>query len=72
MSALEIIYNIISFIIAAVMTIGFTFYSKKSLNELQSEEKVNMLNFEYGNVQMENLPLDRPNDLSLHSSLQSP
>ncbi|GKD07384.1 transmembrane protein 64, partial [Tanacetum coccineum] len=67
MSALEIIYNIISFIIAAVMTIGFTFYSKKSLKELQSEEKVNMLNFEYGNVQMENLPLDR----SLHPSLQS-
>ncbi|XP_071740504.1 uncharacterized protein, partial [Rutidosis leptorrhynchoides] len=74
MSPLEIIYNVISFIVAAVMTVGFTFYGKKRLQEnLEIEEKsVNMLNFDYGHLRLEKLPLDRPKDLGLHPSLQSP
>lgn len=74
MTPLEIIYNAISFIVAAVMTVGFTFYGKKTLKKLESEEKgsINVLNFEYGNIQLEKLPVDRPKDLGLHPSLRSP
>ncbi|MFS7967511.1 putative SNARE associated golgi family protein [Helianthus anomalus] len=68
MTPLEIIYNTISFIIAAVMTICFTIYSKKTLKNLEPEEKgVNVFN-----RHMEKLPIDRPKDLGLHPSLQSP
>ncbi|XP_076941505.1 uncharacterized protein LOC143611093 [Bidens hawaiensis] len=48
MSTLEIVYNTISFIIAAVMTICFTIYSKKTLKTLETEEKgANVFNFDY-------------------------
>ncbi|KAJ0525078.1 putative SNARE associated golgi family protein [Helianthus annuus] len=68
MTRLEIIYNTVSFIIAAVMTICFTIYSKKTLKNLEPEEKgVNVFN-----RHMEKLPIDRPKDLGLHPSLQSP
>lgn len=57
MSTLEIIYNTISFIIAAVLTICFTIYSKKTLKTLETEEKgVNAFNFDYGNIHLEKLP----------------
>lgn len=75
MTQLEIIYNVISFMIAVVMTVGFIFYGKKTLKKLASEEKgrgVNVLNFEYRNIHLDKLPLHRPKDLGLHPSLQSP
>lgn len=72
MSPLEIVYNAISFIVAAVMTVCFTFYSKKTLKKLETEEKGKGVNVFYGNIQLDKLPLDRPKDLGLHPSLQSP
>ncbi|KAI3704092.1 hypothetical protein L1987_74305 [Smallanthus sonchifolius] len=69
MSPLEIIYNAISFVVAAVMTVCFTFYSKKTLKKLETEEKSVNVNVFYGNIQLDKLPLDRPKDLGLHPSL---
>nr|XP_043621568.1 transmembrane protein 64 [Erigeron canadensis] len=56
MTPLEIIYNVISLIIAVVMTVGFTVYAKKSLKELENEENMDS---EHGNIQLEKLPLER-------------
>ncbi|KAI7728242.1 hypothetical protein M8C21_019025 [Ambrosia artemisiifolia] len=48
-------------------------YSKKTLKNLEPEERgVNVFNFEYGHLHLDKLPLDRPKDLGLHPSLQSP
>ncbi|KVI01683.1 hypothetical protein Ccrd_020037 [Cynara cardunculus var. scolymus] len=57
MSIPEIVYNVISFIIAAVMTVGFTVYGKKALRKLESEEKSG--DYEYGNIELDKLPLER-------------
>ncbi|KAI3676111.1 hypothetical protein L1987_85710 [Smallanthus sonchifolius] len=59
MTALEIIYNVISFIIAVAMTIGFTVYSKKALKELENEDKETDDVLESGNIQLEKLPIER-------------
>lgn len=60
----EIVYNIISFIIAIVTTIAFTVYAKRALDELKrADAKVDR---EEGSsnhdlrIQMEALPLERP------------
>lgn len=38
MTTVEIVYNIISFIVAVVTTIAFTVYAKRTLNELKIAE----------------------------------
>lgn len=63
LTTVEIVYNIISFIIAIVTTIAFTVYAKRTLNQLKMAE----LNDEVTSVsvEMEKLPLERPKQLSL-------
>ncbi|CAM0873390.1 unnamed protein product [Alopecurus aequalis] len=39
MTPVEITYNIISFIVAVVLTIAFTIYAKKALNEIESSDE---------------------------------
>lgn len=38
MSTVEIVYNVISFVIAVVMTVAFTIYARRALNELKRAE----------------------------------
>lgn len=38
LTIVEIVYNIISFIIAVVTIVGFTVYAKRTLNELKISE----------------------------------
>ena len=40
MTPLEITYNVISFIIAIVLTVAFTVYAKRALNEIKSSEGI--------------------------------
>ncbi|KAK7263748.1 hypothetical protein RJT34_31345 [Clitoria ternatea] len=61
-------YNVISFIIAIVTTIAFTVYAKRTLNELKMTEEVTSVS-EKGCFQMEKLPLERPNKLTLSKFL---
>ncbi|KAG8097355.1 hypothetical protein GUJ93_ZPchr0013g33989 [Zizania palustris] len=46
MTPVEITYNIISFAIAAVLTVAFTVYAKRALNDIQESEGI--LTGEYG------------------------
>ncbi|MQM20225.1 hypothetical protein Taro_053241 [Colocasia esculenta] len=61
MTAVEIAYNIVSFVIAVIMTVAFTVYAKRALKDLEKAE-----NNENGNhpgsviVEMEKLPEERP------------
>lgn len=70
MTTVEIVYNVISFIIAVVTIVVFTVYAKRTLNELKmaeaAEQEVASSSVS-GNVsfEMEKLPLERPNQ---HSS----
>ncbi|CAH1450879.1 unnamed protein product [Lactuca virosa] len=72
MSPLEIIYNVISFIVAAVMTVCFTVYGKKGLTKLEHEEKCGVTVVHLGHIQLDRLSLERPNQHGLHHSLRSP
>lgn len=67
LTLVEIIYNIISLIIAIITTVAFTIYAKRTLNELESAEK----NGETATIatEMEKLPLERPKHFSLPVSL---
>ncbi|KAL1811727.1 hypothetical protein DCAR_0623856 [Daucus carota subsp. sativus] len=67
LTLVEIIYNIISLIIAIITTVAFTVYAKRALNELESAEK----NGETAMLatEMEKLPLERPKHLGLPVSL---
>ncbi|KAL8205951.1 hypothetical protein R6Q57_009502 [Mikania cordata] len=58
LTTLEIVYNVISFIIAGAMTIGFTVYAKKALKELENEDKEIDDVLYSGNIQLEKLPLE--------------
>lgn len=61
MTTVEIVYNIISFIIAIVTTVAFTVYAKRALNELQkAETNGEAAAGNHGNSDMEKLPLERP------------
>ena len=40
MTPVEITYNVISFIIAIVLTVAFTVYAKRALNEIKSSEGI--------------------------------
>ncbi|KAL2959769.1 hypothetical protein AAZX31_17G003500 [Glycine max] len=63
LTTVEIVYNIISFIIAIVTTIAFTVYAKRTLNQLKMAELNDEVTFV--SVEMEKLPLERPKQLSL-------
>ncbi|KAL5853993.1 hypothetical protein ACOSQ4_003795 [Xanthoceras sorbifolium] len=66
LTTVEIVYNIISFIIAVVTTIAFTLYAKRALKELQSgeaiEEDTSASN--EGSLEMNKLPPERPKQLN--------
>ncbi|KAF4377103.1 hypothetical protein CsatB_023403 [Cannabis sativa] len=66
MTTVEIVYNIISFIIAIITTVAFTVYAKRALNELEMADtngEVSVGN--HGNFEMEKLPLERPKHMGL-------
>lgn len=67
LTLVEIIYNVISLIIAIITTVVFTIYAKRAFSELESADK----NGEDAIVatEMEKLPLERPKHLSLPVSL---
>ncbi|ERN03207.1 uncharacterized protein LOC18431344 [Amborella trichopoda] len=71
---IEIAYNILSFIVAIVMTVAFTVYGKRALNNLKKETS----NIEDGAaphrnpadlVELEKLPLERPKNMKIFSLL---
>ncbi|KAL2339311.1 hypothetical protein Fmac_013757 [Flemingia macrophylla] len=67
LTTVEIVYNVISFIIAIITTIAFTVYAKRTLNELKMaelNEEVTSVS-EKGCFVMEKLPLERPRQLTL-------
>lgn len=68
LTTLEIIYNIISFIVAIITTVAFTIYAKRALNELKmvtnGEEASTS---ELSSFEMEKLPLERPKHLGFSS-----
>jgi hypothetical protein len=55
MTPIEIAYNVFSFVVAVVITIGFTIYAKRALNDVQMQEDVS----DTGNFQLEKLPHDK-------------
>ncbi|MBA0854567.1 hypothetical protein Goshw_001836 [Gossypium schwendimanii] len=61
LTPVEIIYNIVSFIIAIVTTIAFTVYAKRALNDLGNREtEVDNESASYqGGLEMEKLPDER-------------
>lgn len=66
LTVVEIVYNVISLIIAIVTTIAFTIYAKRALNELKLKERngestAAMAGLD--NFEMEKLPLERPKNL---------
>ncbi|XP_028778227.1 uncharacterized protein LOC114734747 [Neltuma alba] len=73
MTTVEIVYNVISFIIAVVTIVVFTVYAKRTLNELKMAEAADQeaaSSSVSGNVgfEMEKLPLERPKQHSSYIS----
>ncbi|KAK3022158.1 hypothetical protein RJ639_045353 [Escallonia herrerae] len=64
LTPVEIIYNIISFIIAIITTVAFTIYAKRTLNELKMADSNGL---EAPVMEMEKLPLERPKHLGFSS-----
>ncbi|KAJ1697732.1 hypothetical protein LUZ63_006244 [Rhynchospora breviuscula] len=56
MTPIEIAYNVFSFIVAVVITIGFTIYAKRALNDVKTEEDGS----DTGMIGLEKLPHDKP------------
>lgn len=69
MTPLEIVYNIISFVIAIVITIAFTVYARRALNDLKRAEGFGGTNADQGgaSVELEKLPQERPRIYSFSS-----
>ncbi|EXB36897.1 hypothetical protein L484_016502 [Morus notabilis] len=66
LTTLEIVYNIISLIIAIITTVAFTIYAKRALKELQKVEtngEASVYNRE--SFEIEKLPLERPKHIGL-------
>ncbi|XP_057488169.1 uncharacterized protein LOC130774165 [Actinidia eriantha] len=58
LTTVEIIYNCISFIVAIIVTVAFTIYAKRTLNELKNGEiNSTASGSDHGNFEMEKLPL---------------
>lgn len=62
LSALEITYNVISFIVAVITTIAFTVYAKRALKDLESVETKVLASGHIG-FELGKLPLERPKQL---------
>ncbi|GMH06912.1 hypothetical protein Nepgr_008752 [Nepenthes gracilis] len=66
----EIVYNVISFIIAVAFTVAFTIYARKALNELEraegKREDASASDKDF-RIEMEKLPLERPRHLGVSS-----
>ncbi|XP_038709846.1 transmembrane protein 64-like [Tripterygium wilfordii] len=61
MTTVEIVYNVISLIVAIITTIAFTVYAKRALKELErSETKKEARPANHGSLEMEKLPFERP------------
>ncbi|XP_039129374.1 transmembrane protein 64-like [Dioscorea cayenensis subsp. rotundata] len=61
LTPVEIVYNIISFVIAILMTVGFTVYAKRALNDLESSEDNQDERIQaVGSFELEKLPQERP------------
>ena len=62
MTPVEIVYNIVSFVIAIVITIAFTVYARRALNDLKRAEGIGSANADQGgaSVELEKLPQERP------------
>lgn len=61
LTVVEIVYNVISLIVAIVTTVAFTIYTKRALSELQSAKTVRESSgSHHNNFEMEKLALERP------------
>ena len=68
LTTVEIIYNIISFIIAIVTTVAFTIYAKRALKELERAEATEEVPPSHQEShEMGKLPLERPKRAGLSS-----
>lgn len=70
LTVVEIIYNVISLIVAIVTTVAFTIYTKRALDELQSAKtNAQASSADHSNFELGKLPLERPKLLGFSSSL---
>ncbi|CAK9181910.1 unnamed protein product, partial [Ilex paraguariensis] len=70
LTTVEIIYNVISFIVAIITTIAFTVYAKRTLKELERTKTGDEGSaHDNSNCEMEKLPLERPKHRGVSSSL---
>ncbi|KAG5548895.1 hypothetical protein RHGRI_014301 [Rhododendron griersonianum] len=70
LTAVEIVYNVISLIVAIVTTIAFTIYTKRAIGELQSAKTNEQASgSDHSNFELGKLPLERPKLLGFSSSL---
>ncbi|XP_068663343.1 uncharacterized protein [Aristolochia californica] len=62
MTTVEIVYNVISFIIAIITTVLFTVYAKRALDDLETKESISSEETAgRPGYEMEKLPHERPN-----------
>ncbi|KAK1568339.1 hypothetical protein Q3G72_023316 [Acer saccharum] len=69
LTTVEIIYNVISFIVAVITTIAFTVYAKRALKEFESGEATgeDTSGSNLGSFEMNKLPPERPKQLNQSS-----
>ncbi|XP_008800284.1 transmembrane protein 64 [Phoenix dactylifera] len=69
MTPVEIVYNIVSFVIAIVITIAFTVYARRALDDLKRAEGIGSANDDQGgaSLELEKLPQERPRAYSFSS-----
>ncbi|KAL3651467.1 hypothetical protein CASFOL_004469 [Castilleja foliolosa] len=59
LTVVEIVYNIISFIIAIITTVAFTVYAKRTLNDLETASGNCEGNVDRRSLEMGKLPLEK-------------
>lgn len=71
LTTVEIVYNVISFIIAIVTIVAFTVYAKRTLRQLESEEENNGegSTSNLGKLELETLPMQKSKIPSVWSTL---
>ncbi|KAL3814583.1 hypothetical protein ACJIZ3_015851 [Penstemon smallii] len=69
LTLVEIIYNIISFVIAIITTVAFTVYAKRTLNDLKAVEASGEGNT---NFELDKLPLEKHNNKPSFTPLSLP
>lgn len=63
LTKVEIVYNVISLIVAVITTVAFTVYAKNALNKLKRAESsggAEASALDHGSLEMEKLPLEKP------------